>query len=498
MTKGQSTTEGNPQSVVIVGAGPVGLTLAIELTRFGIPVQIVEKAAARTDKSKALVLWSRTLELLERQPGGATDFIEAGFKVGAVNFISGDKLIGRATMASVASAYPYALMIPQAETERVLEERLASLGVTVRRQSEVTSLSLGDDGVEAVLRGPDGAEEKLSADWLVGCDGAHSLVRHTVGAPFTGKTMDSDWMLADVHMSGYPVPDSEVTIYWHRDGAFVIFPISPGRYRLLADMPPSGQAQAPEPTLEQVQAIIDRRGPAGMTAYDPVWLAGFRINGRKVSSYRFGRAFLCGDAAHVHSPAGGQGMNTGMQDAFNLAWKLAMVSKGRGRDDLIDSFSPERSYVGDQVLKNADRLTMIGTNKNPVFRGVRDVVGHVMLGLSPVQHTLADTMTEITVGYPESPLNTGSASGLKGPAPGQRIMSDRPFGAGADPRFALMASGEAAATLLARHAAVLEPDLRTPPDPKGIWLVRPDGYVAAVAEHGDPVLIEAYLNWLTT
>src|ERR1700744_4846889 len=226
------------QKVLIIGAGPVGLTLAIELTRFGVPVRIVEKAAQRTDKSKALVVWSRTLELLDRQPGGPAAFIEAGFKAGKISFFSGDKLIGRATMESVASPYLYALIIPQAETERVLEQRLESLGVKVQRQTEVASLTLRDDGADAVLRGRDGREEKTSVDWVAGCDGAHSLVRHTVGATFAGKTMDSDWVLADVHMRGYPVPDTESTIYWHHEGVFVIFPISPGRYRLLADMPP--------------------------------------------------------------------------------------------------------------------------------------------------------------------------------------------------------------------------------------------------------------------
>jgi 2-polyprenyl-6-methoxyphenol hydroxylase-like FAD-dependent oxidoreductase len=491
-------TKAISQTVLIIGAGPVGLTLAIELTRFGVPVRIVEKAAQRTDKSKALVLWSRTLELLDRQPGGSAAFLESGFKVGTLSFFSGDKLIGRASMDSVASPYPYALMIPQADTERLLEERLEALGVKVQRQTEVASVSLRDDGADAVLRTPDGKEEKMSADWVIGCDGAHSLVRHTVSAPFVGKTMDSDWILADVHMRGYPVPDTEATVYWHHEGVFVIFPIAPGRYRLLADMPPSGEAHPPTPTLEQVQTqIINRRGREGMMAFDPIWLAGFRINGRKVASYRWGRAFLCGDAAHVHSPAGGQGMNTGMQDAFNLAWKLAMIAKGRGTESLLDSYSPERSYVGDQVLKNAERLTAIGTTRNPVVRTVRDVVGHLMLGLAPVQHTLADTMTEVSVGYPESPLNAGSASGLTGPAPGQRILTDRAFGAGSEPRFALMAAGDAAASLIEQYASVLETDLRTPPDPKGIWLVRPDGYVAAVARNDNLSAIENSLAQLT-
>jgi hypothetical protein len=294
-------------------------------------------------------------------------------------------------------------------------------------------------------------------------------------------------------MRGYPVPDSEATICWHQDGAFVIFPISPGRYRLLADLPPSGADQPPTPTLEQVQALANRRGPAGMTVFDPIWLAGFRINGRKVARYRWGRAFLLGDAAHVHSPAGGQGMNTGMQDAFNLAWKLALVAGGRGTEDLLDSYGEERGFVGDQVLKNADRLTAVATTRNPVFRTLRDVVGHLVLGLAPVQHKIVDTMTEVSIGYPGSPLNAGSAAGLEGPAPGTRIRTGQPFGADATPRFALLGAGEAALALLARHAAVLETALRPPPDPDGAWLVRPDGYVVAVGKAGDLAAIDEVL-----
>jgi 2-polyprenyl-6-methoxyphenol hydroxylase-like FAD-dependent oxidoreductase len=483
--------------VLIIGAGPVGLTLAIELTRFGVPVRIVEKAAERTDKSKALVLWSRTLELLDRQEGGSAVFDAAGFKVRTVGFFSGGKRIAQASMESADSPYAYALMIPQAETERILEERLESLGVKVERQTEAVSLALREDGADAVLRSGGGGAQKISVDWVAGCDGAHSLVRHSVGAPFAGKTMDSDWVLADVHMRGYPAPDTEMTVYWHHDGAFVIFPISPGRYRLMGDMPPSGEAHPPVPSLEQIQALADRRGPPGVTVFDPVWLTGFRINGRKVSRYRWGRAFLCGDAAHVHSPAGGQGMNTGMQDAFNLAWKLALFLKCRGSESLLDSYSPERSHVGDQVLRNAERLTVIGTTRNPVVRAVRDVLGHLMLGLAPVQHGIADTMTEVSVGYPESPLNAGLESGLAGPRPGQRVLNYLPFGAGGEPRFALMAKGEEAAGLIERYESVLETALRPPPDPDGIWLVRPDGYVAAVAWRRDPSAIETCLRRLT-
>jgi 2-polyprenyl-6-methoxyphenol hydroxylase-like FAD-dependent oxidoreductase len=481
--------------VLIVGAGPVGMTMASELARYGVAVRIVDKAAQRTDKSKALVLWSRSLELLDRG-GGAAPFVKAGFKVDAVNFITGDKTIGHVSMASVQSRYPYALMLPQSETERLLEERLLDIGVVVERQLELTTFKRSDDGVEAALRHADGREETVSADWLVGCDGAHSAVRHGLGAPFSGETLDSDWMLADVHMKGYPCPDTEASVYWHRDGVFVIFPISPGRYRVLADLPSSGAEHPPAPTLEQAQAVIDRRGPPGMIACDPIWLAGFRINGRKVSSYRWGRVFLAGDAAHVHSPAGGQGMNTGMQDAFNLAWKLASVVRGTCDEHLLDSYSPERSKVGDDVLKGAERLTAIGTLRNPVAQTMRNLVGHAMLGLVSVQREFANTMTEVSIGYPDSPLNGPRLQGNAGPKPGERVIPvvDRvPVGSGDMPLFALFAEPTPAATdLIARFEGLLDSDVRPPFRAGGIWLVRPDGYVACSSM--DVGAIASYLD----
>jgi 2-polyprenyl-6-methoxyphenol hydroxylase-like FAD-dependent oxidoreductase len=469
--------------VLISGAGPVGMTMASELARYGVAVRIVDKAAERTDKSKALVLWSRTLELLERG-GGSAPFVEAGFKAVAVNFVAGDKVIGRVTMDAVRSPHPYGLMLPQSETERLLEERLDAQGVQVERCVELVTFTQRADGVEAVLRHADGRNETVSAAWLIGCDGAHSAVRHTLGAAFTGETMDSDWMLADVHMTGYPCPDSEASVYWHRDGVFVIFPISPGRYRVLADLPPSGAEHSPDPTLEEAQAVIDRRGPPGLKAFAPIWIAGFRINGRKVSQYRWDRTFLVGDAAHIHSPAGGQGMNTGMQDAFNLAWKLALVVHGTCGEQLLDSYSPERSHVGDEVLKSAGRLTAVGTMRNPVAQAVRNLVGHVAFGLSSVQHAFADNMTEVTIGYPESPLNGPSQGGI-GPKPGERVVpvtGQIPVGSGDAPRFALFADKSSATVdLLSQFDGLLDPDIRPSLREGSIWLVRPDGYVACSA-----------------
>ncbi|MBB6185962.1 FAD-dependent monooxygenase [Rhodanobacter sp. MP7CTX1] len=486
------------KTVLIVGAGPVGLTAATELARYGIPVRIVDKAPQRTDKSKALVLWSRTLELLDRG-GGSAPFVDAGFKVHAVNVVArAGELMGRVTLDSVDGPYPYALMLPQSETERLLEERLLALGVTVERNVEVTSLTNSDTNVQAVLRHPDASEETVSADWLLGCDGAHSLVRSTVGTEFAGETMLSDWMLADIHMSGYPYPDTEVAVYWHRDGVFVIFPISPGRYRLIADLPMTSSERPPTPTMEKVQALVDQRGPKGMVVSDPIWLAGFRINGRKVSDYRSGRMFLLGDAAHIHSPAGGQGMNTGMQDAFNLAWKLAMVIKGTCGDKVLDSYSPERSKVGEQVLKDAGRLTAMGAAKNPLAQYARNIVSHFVLGIASVREKIADGMAEVAIGYPDSPLNGPALRGANGPKPGERVMpvSGQSFvGAGDAPRFALFAEPSQSVTdLLHRYDVLLDPELRSPLIAGGMTLVRPDGYVACSGKTAEDVA--NYLNGL--
>ncbi len=475
--------------VLVVGAGPVGMTMASELARYGVSVRIIDKASQRTDKSKALVIWSRTLELLDRG-GGSAPFIDAGFKTKAVNFIAGNKAIGRVSMEGVRSPYPFGLMLPQSETERLLEERLHDLGVAVERPVELTSFETREEGVRAALRHADGREEVVTTDWLVGCDGAHSAVRHGLGATFSGETLKSDFMLADIHMTGYPFPDSEITVYWHHDGVFVIFPISPGRYRVVADLPPTGADHPPAPTLEQVQEVMDRRGSQGLKAFDPIWLAGFRINGRKVANYRWGRVFLTGDAAHVHSPAGGQGMNTGMQDAFNLAWKLALVIREICDEKLLDSYSPERSAVGEEVLKAVGRLTAVGTLRNPVVQTLRNVVGHLMLGLSPVQHAVADTMTEVTIGYPKSPLN-GPAFGGVGPKPGERVTpvaGQVPVGSGDTPRFALFAEkNDVTDQLLRKFEGLLDPDIRPPFHESGIWLVRPDGYVACSSRDADVI-----------
>ncbi|MEW6269214.1 MAG: FAD-dependent monooxygenase [Thermodesulfobacteriota bacterium] len=411
---------------LVVGAGPVGLTMAIELVRHGLRCRIVDKNEARTDKSKALVLWSRSLEVLDDM-GGAAPFLAAGMPAHGASLFSGGKRLVHVTFEGIDSPYPYGLMIPQSETERLLEQRLASLGVAVERRTEVTRVRGDADGVTTALRRTDGAEESLRSAWLLGCDGAHSTVRHELGIEFAGEVEPNDWILADAHVHGTLAPD-EVTLFWHATGILAFFPISPGRFRMIADLGLArGTDHPPDPTLAQAQAVLDQRGPGGLGLSDPVWLAGFRIHERKVVDYRRGRVFLAGDAAHIHSPAGGQGMNTGMQDAYNLGWKLGLCHAGRVRDLLLDSYSSERSAVGDVVLRNAAAMTRVATLRNPIAQELRRRIVPLLASLDFVRSKMTSTMAELEIDYGASPLS-GEHRGLTatawllghGVAPGSR------------------------------------------------------------------------------
>ena len=225
-----------------------------------------------------------------------------------------------------------------------------------------------------------------------------------LGFTFEGSTQDSDWCLADVHVTGLE-PTDLLHIFWHRDGILAFFPITPGRWRVIADLgPATGSGHHPDPTLEEIQAMVAHRGNPGITLSDPIWLAAFRINERKVKDYSRGRVFLAGDAAHIHSPAGGQGMNTGMQDAFNLAWKLDLVIKGIAKPSLLDSYSTERSAVGDMVLRNAGRMTEAAIARNPVIQSLRNTMVKFALSFPQIGHVMADTLSELNIAYPESPL----------------------------------------------------------------------------------------------
>jgi hypothetical protein len=260
-----------------------------------------------------------------------------------------------------------------------------------------------------------------------------------------------------------------------------------------------GSAQQSDPTMEDIQAILDKRGPGGVKASAPIWLANFRINERKVANYREGPVFVAGDAAHVHSPAGGQGMNTGIQDACNLAWKLALVHRRIcAAEPLLDSYSVERSAVAKLVLEATGRTTAMGLMRGEIKQSIRNHIASLVFGLSPVRKAMADMLTEVSIGYPHTPLNANSSHVHGGPAAGERApirADERPVGAGATPLFAIFAEADdAALQLVALYPDLLESKVRKPFHEGGLWLIRPDGYTALATRHDRWDEVGAYLD----
>ncbi|MFO1159260.1 MAG: FAD-dependent monooxygenase [Reyranellaceae bacterium] len=478
----------NPQ-VLIAGAGPVGMTMANELARRGISVRIVDKAPARTDKSKALVLWSRTLELLD-DAGYVEAFLKAGMQAHGAQISTGREIVTYVSLDSIDSRYPYALMIAQSETERVLDEYLVSRGVTVERSVELVGFTDKGNGIEATLKKAGGETETVTADWLIGCDGAHSTVRHGLGLTFEGSTMQSDWALADGFIPALQ-PNDRIHIYWHRDGILAFFPIVGDRWRVICDLGAAeGEGHRADPTLEEMQVLLRHRSEADLVLSNPHWLACFRINERKVKDYRKGRVFLAGDAAHIHSPAGGQGMNTGMQDACNLAWKLSLVIQGSAKPGLLDSYSPERSAVGDQVLRNAGRLTEAAIIRNPIIQGLRNTIVRFATGFPLIQHMIANQLSEVDIGYPESPLTAKDGHGVSGPKSGERWPHPLTEGSKAA-HFTAVGPSDTVAALAQKFPRLV---VAKPGSDATLRLIRPDGYVGFADAQGDRAKAEKYLE----
>jgi 2-polyprenyl-6-methoxyphenol hydroxylase-like FAD-dependent oxidoreductase len=489
-------SKGNGQQpVLIVGAGPVGLTVASELARYGVPVRIFDKSPHATETSKAIFVWSRTLELMDRM-GCTPAFLKTGLHSHSISMRSGGAVLGTNRFDDIASPYNFGLMIPQRDTERLLAAHLQSFGISVERQVEMISFKNMINGVEAKLRHVDGREETVNTPWLIGSDGAHSTTRLGLNTEFRGSTQGDDWLLADVQLHGdnAPAPD-ESAVYLHHDGPLLAFPIPGGRARVFGTIGKTDPAHPrPDPTLADTQAMVDQRAGPGLQVTDPVWLTTFRINERKVANYRYGRIFLMGDAAHIHSPAGGQGMNTGMQDAIDLAWKLAMVVRNEAGEVLLDSYSPERSAVGEMVLRNASRLTDMATLRNPAAEAARNLALRFLMGFHAVRDKMTATMSEIEIGYPDSPLSTGPHAGYRW-AP--EHYDGAPPGAGRAPRFVLYAGdAEKGAALAARFPTLVELKPRTPDYQRQLHIVRPDGYVGFSSDQAAWDEAERYLQRL--
>ena len=387
--------------VLVAGAGPTGLMMACELRRRGIDCRIIDKLAEPSDKSKALVVHARTMELFEIM-GISNSFVAKGEKIHGASMFSNGKRIVHLNFDELNSPFPYALGIPQNQTEALLHQQLKSLGTDVERAVELLKFEQNSDSVTATLKHADGHEEQVTCQYLIGCDGAHSSVRKGLNVPFQGSAYEDWFALADVAVDWTHHSD-ELTTFLDEKLRIAFFPMPGGRFRLIIDgieAPAEGTA----PTLEQIQAWADEHVVGKCKLTDPRWLTYFKISRRSVGNYREGRTFLAGDAGHIHSPVGGQGMNTGLQDAFNLAWKLALTLKGQAPESLLDTYQQERHPVAEELLKGTDMATKVAFIRNPVAQKIRNVLAHTLLGLEVVQQRLIKTGAMLTVNYRHSPI----------------------------------------------------------------------------------------------
>ncbi|HEY9685127.1 MAG TPA: FAD-dependent monooxygenase [Oculatellaceae cyanobacterium] len=423
---------GAPISALVVGAGPIGLTMALDLTMRGIKCRIVDRLEQPSDKSKAVGIHARTLELLEVL-GIEKEFLELGHKIHATNIYSGKTKLVHLSMDEIGGQYPYALMLPQNQTERILTEQLAKHGISIERGVELIDFTDDGDVVTANLKHTNGDTEKVEAYWLLGCDGAHSTVRHKLGMTFDGGAYEQPFATVDCHVD-WNEPDDELVGFICEGGSVFFFPLGNKRYRLVADGAP-GEGDG-DLTIEEMQAIVDKRCYPGIKLKDPVWLAWFKISHRSVESYKKGRCFVLGDAAHVHSPALGQGMNTGMQDAFNLAWKIELVEKGIAQQKLLDSYNLERHPVGQALLRRTDLVTKLVTLRSAIGQGIRNRLMPLLADQEVVQHRALQTLSMIGLNYRHSSIVgqhrdpvtaiahpvTGWLDFNHGPMPGDRAL----------------------------------------------------------------------------
>jgi 2-polyprenyl-6-methoxyphenol hydroxylase-like FAD-dependent oxidoreductase len=396
--------------VLVVGAGPTGLTLACELRRHGVSVRVIDRASGPSPLSRAIIVHARTLEVLDAM-GVADELVQRGRELSRTNVYANGKRIVSIDGGELDTPFPYVLGVSQHETESVLRGLLARLGGEITWDAELTRLSQDTEGVRATCRRLT-EDEKIHTKWLVGCDGAHSAVRKALSIPFEGEKYPEEFILADVKLE-WDLPDDELHVFLSEDGVLVVAAMGQGRHRLIGSTSAGIPADASSPpTLDDFRTIVAHRAGVPATVSDPAWTAHFRVHRRLVPYYRDRRVFLAGDAAHIHSPAGGQGMNTGIQDAHNLAWKLALAIRGRGGQAMLDSYQKERRAIAEGVLRGTDLAFRVATVRNPIARAVRDRLAGVLSSLEVVQQRMRRSASGLAISYQASPIVAEDVGGF--------------------------------------------------------------------------------------
>jgi 2-polyprenyl-6-methoxyphenol hydroxylase-like FAD-dependent oxidoreductase len=454
--------------VVVVGAGPTGLLLAGDLAAAGVRVTVLERRLHDSNLTRAFVVHARTLEQLDAR-GVADRLLPTGTKVDHF------RLFGSVSvdLAPLPSRYRFMLVTPQYEVEKALAERALEAGATVLRGADVRSVRQAADHVEVTYGLDGGAEQTLRAAYLVGADGHHSAVRRELGLAFPGKAVVQSLVLADVRMTDPPT--EQLTVDGNADGFCFVVPFGDGWYRVIArdrrkDLPDDAPVE-----LDEIAWVARRVFGTDFGMHDPRWMSRFHSEERQAERYRVGRVFLAGDAAHVHSPAGGMGMNTGLQDAANLGWKLAAAVHGRGGDRLLDTYQAERHPVGKMVLRMSGGLLRAALLRSRIARAIRNRAFPAAFAVPPIGAfvRLRQSGIGISYGRPRGAHRlVGTRAADVTAADGTRLYEALRSG-----RFVLVAPpGFAVPEGVVAHVV---------PGSRTALLVRPDGYVAWAGTNPD-------------
>jgi 2-polyprenyl-6-methoxyphenol hydroxylase-like FAD-dependent oxidoreductase len=491
--------------VLIVGAGPTGLVLALWLARAGTPFRLIDKNSGPGQASRAMAVQARTLEFY-RQLGIADEVAAAGFRLDRIQIRNRTRELAVALLGEIGggiSPFPFVLSLPQDDHERLLTERLQAAGHAVEWDTELAAFARRDDGVSATLRKP-GGEATWSGAYLCGCDGAHSAVRHGLGVGFPGGTYDQPFYVADAEAEG-PWSDHEFTGYLAERTFALAFPVRRrGMVRFIGVVPEPLRARD-DLTFDDLRGEVEQVTGTRVTRVN--WFSQYRVHHRVADRFRVGRVLLAGDAGHVHSPAGGQGMNTGIGDAVNLAWKLAAVLGGRAAPILLDSYEAERIPFARSLVRTTDRIFEAVVGRGLFSRLVRSVFAPIILPLAlrfkAARRAQFRLVSQTRIAYPESPLSDGSAGEVRA---GDRL----PWVEGTD-NFAPLGSldwqahvyGTATAALREFASGAGLPLREWPWTPAAhraghardaLYLVRPDGHVGFARQAQDVDGLRAYLG----
>ena len=510
--------------VLIVGAGPTGLMLANQLGRRGIGAMIVDRHSGAAQHSRAMVVHARTLEIYSKL-GIAEQALELGRRGNGADMWTQGKWTARIPLGEIGksvSPFPFVLMLGQDDNERIMGDHLRNWDMTVQWNTELTALQQESGYVTATLTQPDGTSRKITAAYVAGCDGGHSAVRELSGITFPGAPYEHVFFVADTVATGPMVPD-ELNVYLWRDGFHLFFPMrGTDRWRVIGILPKKLRERN-DLTFEMLSPDIRREAGTNLAFKECLWFSTYRIHHRAAQKFRDRRCFLLGDAAHVHSPMGGQGMNTGLQDAYNLAWKLAFVVKGKADEALLGSYEAERMPVAQRLLSTTDRAFTLVVSDSwlaGLFRTrILAKIAAFAMTFERTQQLAFRTISQTGIAYREGPLSQ-TLAGVPDDAPhaGDRFpwlhLKMRPDGPVEDifkvlddTHYNLVIVGQPTPSRTALEMGDLLLTHVIPDDPHNtkeikragitepaFYLVRPDGHIGLAGGHLAPSAVTQYFS----